>query len=151
MERLAHFEKTSKLKPVKPVLPYKPPQTLPRLLATTTANLSTPTSGGGGANKGGVSTETSAPRGTKASHGGTGRSTKEARPTVVSKIHQALTKPVQPVKPATPDLAVALAAPSAQQLTRQVQEVGGGSRHVTSVGSADGGGGETGGETVRGT
>lgn len=154
MERLAKFEKASKLKPTKQVMLYKPPLTLPRLLSTA-SNLVTPTSGGGGA-----STETSFPRGTKIPdrlahvHGSSGRAAKEARPTAtVSKLHQALSKPVQPVKPAGPMLTVSVApAASSQQQARQVQEVGGGSRHVT---GGSGGGGpkslvETGKETICG-
>lgn len=157
MERLAKFEKASKFKPTKQVTPYKPPLTLPRLLSTSVnaTNVATPTSEGGGA-----STGASFPKGSKLPerlahvHGGSGRAAKEPRPTAsVSKLHQALSKPVQPVKPAGPMLTVPVASPtSSQQQARQMQEVGGGSRHVT--GGAGGGGSkslvETGRETVRG-
>ena len=154
MERLAKFEKASKLKPMKQVTPYKSPLTLPRLLSTSVnaASVATPTSGGGGA-----STGTSFPKGTKLPerlahvHSSGGRAAKEPRSTAtVSKLHQALSKPVESVKPAGPMLTVSMAAAaSSQQQARQMQEVGGGSHHVT------GGGGpkslvETGRETVRG-
>ena len=155
MERLAKFEKASKLKPMKQVTPYKPPLTLPRLLAASVnaASMATPTSGVGGA-----STGISFPKGTKLPerlahvHGSSGRAAKEPRPTAtVSRLHQALSKPVQP---AGPMLTVSVAAAaSSQQQARQMQEVDGGSRHVT--GGAGGGGGpkslvESSRETIRG-
>ena len=158
MERLAKFEKASKFKPTKQVTPYKSPLTLPRLLSTAVnaANVVTPTSGGGGTSAG-----TSFPKGTKLPerlahvHGSGGRAAKEPRQTAtVSKLHQALSKPIQPVKPAGPTLTVSMAATaSSQEQARQIQEVGGGSRHMT---SGAGGGGvpkslvETGRETICG-
>lgn len=81
MERLANFEKVAKLKPSRPVAPYKPPQALSRLLTVSSST---------------TSTDSSQPRGTKAASKSTektthGRAPKETHQ-AVSKIQQAPSK-----------------------------------------------------------